>query len=271
MPKIKVNDIEIYYESHGKGKPLVLITGFNGDHLIWQNIIDAYAKDYQVIVFDNRGSGQASAPDVPYSIDMMAQDAAGLCEALSIEKAYFIGLSMGGAILQSLIKKRPGLVKAAVLNNTFYKIQERFAFYTKACNELRQTQNLTPELREFMIKVGMTWGFSNKFMANDEAMRVGVEMSLANPYPISDIGYKNQLAALLGFDSSKWLKDFNVPCFVIGSDDDAIVTVEHFRELAERIPNAEYFEFNKVGHLPHIEKPEEYNEKVMAFFRKHPM
>jgi len=271
MPKIKVNDIEIYYESYGQGTPLVLITGFNGDHLLWQNVIETYAKNYQVIVFDNRGSGQTSAPDMLYSIEMMAQDVAGLCEALSIQKAYFIGISMGGAILQTLAKNKPDLVKAAVFNNTFFKIQQRFAYYAKACRELLLSQTCTPELKDFLTKVGMTWGFSNEFIGNEEIMRVGVEMSLANPHPITPIGYKNQLTALLNFDSSKWLKDLNLPCLVIGANDDSIVTVDHFREFAEKISNAEYYEFDKVGHLPHIEKPVEYNEKVMTFFRKHPM
>jgi pimeloyl-ACP methyl ester carboxylesterase len=58
MPKININDVSLYYESYGSGAPIVFITGFNTDHLIWQNIIETYAKNFRVIVFDNRGAGE---------------------------------------------------------------------------------------------------------------------------------------------------------------------------------------------------------------------
>lgn len=57
MSIIKVNDINLYYESHGQGEVLVLISGFSGDHTAWQDVIEHYSKHYQVIVFDNRGIG----------------------------------------------------------------------------------------------------------------------------------------------------------------------------------------------------------------------
>jgi len=70
MPKAKVNDINLYYEIHGKGEPIFFIAGFNSDHTVWTNIIDHYAQTHQVIVMDNRGSGKSDCPDAPYTIEM---------------------------------------------------------------------------------------------------------------------------------------------------------------------------------------------------------
>ncbi|BCD92543.1 hypothetical protein fh0823_26820 [Francisella halioticida] len=63
MPKVKVNDINIYYEIRGEGYPLVLISGFGADHITWGKFADKLALKYKIILFDNRGSGQTDCPD----------------------------------------------------------------------------------------------------------------------------------------------------------------------------------------------------------------
>jgi len=89
MPKIKANNINLYYEIHGQGQPVVFVAGFSGDHTAWQNLIADYAKNYQVVVFDNRGIGQSDCPDYPYTIEMMADDAIGLVKALQLGGSFY--------------------------------------------------------------------------------------------------------------------------------------------------------------------------------------
>jgi hypothetical protein len=84
MPTIRVNDIDMYYEIHGAGEPVVLIAGLNSDHTMYRGILPELAAKYQIIVFDNRGVGQTDKPDIPYTIDMMAGDAAGLLQISGI-------------------------------------------------------------------------------------------------------------------------------------------------------------------------------------------
>lgn len=98
MPKVNVGDINMYYEVHGEGEPLLLITGLGRDLTIWILQTREFSKKYQLMVFDNRGVGRTDAPDVPYSIEMMADDTAGLLDVLGIERAHILGLSMGGFI-----------------------------------------------------------------------------------------------------------------------------------------------------------------------------
>jgi len=83
MPTVKVNDITKYYEIHGEGEPMVLIAGLNSDHTLYQKvgITPRLAERYQVVAFDNRGVGQTDKPDIPYTIEMMAEDTAGLLNA----------------------------------------------------------------------------------------------------------------------------------------------------------------------------------------------
>ncbi|MEW6426296.1 MAG: alpha/beta hydrolase, partial [Bacillota bacterium] len=76
--KINVNGINLYCEIHGSGEPLLLIEGFGYSSWMWYRQVPELSKHYQLIVFDNRGVGESDKPDVPYSIEMMADDAAGL-------------------------------------------------------------------------------------------------------------------------------------------------------------------------------------------------
>ncbi len=102
MPLITANNISIYYEIHGEGEPLILISGMGGDRTFWQSSIGPLSKCYKVIVFDTRGIGKTDAPTAPYSMEMFADDLAGLMEGLQIEKAHILGFSMGGNIAQFL-------------------------------------------------------------------------------------------------------------------------------------------------------------------------
>jgi pimeloyl-ACP methyl ester carboxylesterase len=98
MPTVKVGDINMYYEIHGQGEPLLLIMGLGSDLTGWMFQTPEFSKRYAVIAFDNRGVGRTDAPDMPYSVRMMADDAIGLMDVLGIDKAHILGLSMGGFI-----------------------------------------------------------------------------------------------------------------------------------------------------------------------------
>lgn len=263
MPKANVNGINLNYEIHGKGEPIVFITGFNGDRTIWSNIVDHYAENYQVIIIDNRGSGESDSPDMPYTIEMMADDTAGLCKALGIDSCHFIGVSMGGAITQMLAFKYPQLVRSATLCNTFTQIDTRFALFAQSRLELFKT-NISPSV---MIQLVLGWCFSSEFLNQEGMVDFIIETSLSKPPATTETGYKNQLHALLAFNSESWVNQIKVPCLVIGSDQDMIVSEEHMRNMANQIPNALYHCFKGAGHLPHIEQTDAFNEVVRQFLR----
>ena len=93
MPMVKVNDINMYYETHGEGEALILISGNGAESSQWKDMIPTFSKNYKVIPFDNRGAGRTDRPNMEYSMDMMANDVIGLMDALAIEKAHILGAS----------------------------------------------------------------------------------------------------------------------------------------------------------------------------------
>ncbi len=122
MPTIAVNDIQMYYEIHGKGKPLVLIGGLSIDLSDLESISHWLAQNYQVLVFDNRGAGRTEKPDIPYSIEMMAQDTEALLGALAIERASILGISMGGRIALEFALQHPESVEKLLLVSTSARV-----------------------------------------------------------------------------------------------------------------------------------------------------
>src|SRR5438552_12998281 len=102
MPIVAANGIELYCTETGAGEPLVLVMGFGGDHLSWGFQLSTLSAKYRVVAFDNRGSGRSSAPDVPYTTRLMADDTIALMDRLGIDRAHVLGVSLGGMIAQEL-------------------------------------------------------------------------------------------------------------------------------------------------------------------------
>ena len=118
MPKVKVNDVQLYHEVHGQGEPLVLIMGLGANTSGWDMQIPALSREFQVVAFDNRGSGRSDKPPTPYSMRLFADDTAGLMDTLGIASAHVYGQSMGGLIAQELALSYPQRVRTLVLGST---------------------------------------------------------------------------------------------------------------------------------------------------------
>jgi 3-oxoadipate enol-lactonase len=119
MPFLQVNDIELYYESHGAGDPLVLIGGLGLAVSEMRPLLKAFDEaGYRVIAADNRGAGRSAKPPGPYTIRQMAGDVAGVATRLGVERAHVLGISMGGRIALALALDHPKLVDHLVLTST---------------------------------------------------------------------------------------------------------------------------------------------------------
>lgn len=119
MPTVKVNDINMYYEQHGEGEPLVLINGLGNDITVFMPIVLRLSQQYRVLAFDNRGAGRTDKPDIPYTIEMMAGDTAALMDAAGINQAHILGISMGGRIAMALALEHPEKVMSLALVSTY--------------------------------------------------------------------------------------------------------------------------------------------------------
>jgi 3-oxoadipate enol-lactonase len=262
MPKVKINDINLYYEIHGQGEPLVLISGFSADHLLWGFVLEYLTPYYQVLVFDNRGAGQTDVPEGPYSIEQMAQDIEALCQHVGFENAHFVGNSMGGYLVQMIAYHYPSLVKSVVISNSAMITHSCFHIYAAAQLELLKL-NASPEA---LIKASCAWAFSYNFLSQSNQLDNLMQLRLSNPYPFTIRGYEGQYAALDGFDSRSWANKIAVPTLVISSDQDIILPASLAQELLYKISGAQHYCFENCGHLPYVESPEKFSSVIKEFF-----
>jgi pimeloyl-ACP methyl ester carboxylesterase len=125
MPTVKVNDISMNYEIHGQGEPLVLIGGLGTDISVHRKMIRELSDKCRVLAFDNRGAGLTDKPDIPYTIEMMADDTAALMASAGIERANVLGISLGGRIAMALALRHPHRVNKLILTSTFASQPEK--------------------------------------------------------------------------------------------------------------------------------------------------
>src|SRR5437899_862801 len=210
MPIVHVNGIDLYYEIHGRGSPVVLVAGFSTDHRAWDAVLPIYADRHQVIVFDNRGIGQSSCPGAPYTADMMAADTVGLIRSLGLASAHFVGHSFGGCIVQAIVRRHADAVRSAVISCSFLKANARLAQYGRLRIEMQRAATPDPIVGRFMSLLC----FSNAFLAPPG---VADQLAEAGPHPISEVGLNGQLHAVLAFDSRAWISDLRCPPLLIGA------------------------------------------------------
>jgi len=267
MSTAKVGDINIYYEIHGKGEPLVLIYGYIGHSGLWFRQIPILAKKYRVIAFDNRGVGRSDKPNIPYTMAMMAGDVAGLLDTIGIDAAHIFGISMGGMIAQHFALNYPQRVISLILGCT-------------TCGGVHSTQPKPESLAAFsdferlkktpeeFVRQLMPFCFSQEFI-NKNPDIIDKRVAKQLEYPAPPHGATRQAEAILGHDTYELLPKIKLPTLVIAGGSDRLIPVENSRLLASKIPTAELVIIKGAGHEFFIEDAEEANKKVLSFLGRH--
>lgn len=267
MPEVRVADINIYYETHGDGEPLVLMMGLGGGSSLWWRQVEFFSEEYRVVVYDSRGVGRSDKPDIPYSMDMMVGDAAGLMESLGITSAHVYGVSMGGMVAQELALRYPKLVSSLILGATTCGGSHALMPSQEILQKLFGIMTLS---RDEAVKVSTSVTFSAGFIERHprkikEWLIKGAE-SLPSP-----TGYKRQAEAAAGFDTYDRLRQISVPTLILAGTADQLIPAENSRILASRIPSAELVLFDGAGHGYLWEAEEEANRTVWDFLHQHPV
>ncbi|MFX1276549.1 MAG: alpha/beta fold hydrolase [Promethearchaeota archaeon] len=265
MPMIKVNDINMYYEIHGKGFPFVMIMGLSANSDWWATeIIENFAKYYKVIIFDNRDAGQTDISDQPYTIKLFADDTAALMDALNIEKAHVMGCSMGGMIAQELYLNYPEKVEKLVLGCTNCGGSKQIL----ASQDVLEVLGSAPEdqTREEFIDDTIPLLFTEKFI-NDEPEFIENYKKLLLKHPMEPDAFKRQVGAIMGFNSFRRLKNINVPTLVVHGKEDRLIPAENAGILAEKIPNAKVVLFDDAAHSFFEPEPELVFNTIVEFLQ----
>lgn len=261
---IRANGQKLYFEVHGEGPPLVLVMGIGYDATLWTLAqVPALGQMFQVVIFDNRDVGRSSTASGPYTIADMADDVAALMDALDIERAHLLGLSMGGMIAQEFALRHAARLHRLVLSGCG-AAPARVAFDPiRTWNWVKATD----KTGEVFACQQFTWLFSNAFLRNREAVQQTVSVLTSNPNPVGPEAYNRQAEAYLRYDALDRLADLRSPTLVIVGEQDLLTPPWICREVADRIPGSRFEIIKGAGssHVVPIERPDDFNRLVTTF------
>jgi len=233
MPEKRIGAINIYYEVHGEGEPLVLIPDLSNDISEYEGIIGRLSTKYMVVAGDNRGAGRTDKPYMPYSIEMMSDDTAGLLSALGIKEAHIVGVSMGGRIAAALTLRHPEQVRSLILVSTALKRQA------------------TPTWASRMLGL---------------ALRIPMWRERTSRYPQPYYAVVRQREASRNFDCMRRLQEIQVPTLILHGRRDRIAPYELAEEMHAGIKGSKMITFSG-GHLFLFFQPQRFAEAILEFLQ----
>ena len=268
LPKVKVNGIEVYYEVHGEGSPLVLINGYTASSEGWQpELLNELSKHHKIITCDNRGTGRSDKPSERYSIKTMADDIAGLLDNLNISKTHVFGISMGGTIAQELALNHKEKVTSLTLCSTFCGGKK--SVFSAEVNEVffdNLSKGMFPDVsQEGLLEFALTLAYSPNYL---KAHRDEIYSNMsARKYPTPPETWVRHAQAIADFDVYDRLPEISVPTLLLHGGDDIFVPPINSRIIQWRINGSKRVVLENVGHNLHIEAREKFVTLMLDFMK----
>ena len=249
----------LYYERHGAGEPLLLITGWTISAAVFEPVLDRYAEHFECIVYDHRGSARSKGAP-PATMAALADDAAKLLTALHVPHAHVYGLSMGGMVAQEIALRHPGRVRGLVLGGTtpggpFAPRLGAREVYSLARGGLAERGIRAPLL------------FSAAFR-REQPERVRELLRCFKAHRSSVKAIAAQTLASARFASTLPLDRLRAPTLVMHGERDRLVPLAASKLLAARIPDAELVVVPGAGHAYALEAPERSLELLLDWFER---
>src|ERR1700716_1188755 len=253
MPKINRNGVNIHYEVHGDGPPLLLPHGYSSTSGMWQGQIEALSKHHKLVLWDMRGHGQSDYPDDPaaYSEALTVGDIAALLDQVGEKKAVIGGLSLGGYMSLAFYRAYPHRVRALLIIDTRPRFKK-------------------DDAREVWNKRAHDTG--------DRFDREGLEVLKSGSRERSSVTHRDASGlarAARGMLTRRdarvieSLPDIKVPSLVVvGADDTPFLAASDY--MAAKIPGAGKVVIPAAGHAANIDQPQAFIDAVLPFLDRIP-
>jgi pimeloyl-ACP methyl ester carboxylesterase len=273
MSFANIRDIKLSYRIYGEGFPVIFIHGYGAKKEIWKPQVAEISKNYRVVTFDLRGTGESDRPNIPYTMKMMAEDVNELAEFLNIKKVHIIGRSFGGMIAQNFALLYPEKIDKLVLIATNYGRMDTEWVEIPKNGRLEEIENLKRDpLKAFKQK--SKWLFHLKFRREMEgnptkrfyeifSMEDLIKESMINPSRPQDI--INQAEAMKTHYTFDKLGKIRHKTLLIAASHDRQTPVSVMEEMNKKIPNSELKIIYEAGHFMTLSRASEVNKIILDF------
>jgi len=259
VARIRVGDIDLYYEMSGQGESLIFIHGLGSSSRDWEYQVAYFDDSFKTLVFDLRGHGRSDKPAGPYSMQLLAQDTAALIKELKLEPVYLVGISLGGMVALQLALDSPELVKSLVLVNTVSEVpvrtlKERFEL------KLRLTVAALLGMR-YLGKLLAKRLFPK---SSQQSIRELFVERWAENDPAS---YRAALQAVIGWSVTDKLDKLDIPLLVVAAEHDYI-PLSAKASIVDLVKNAELLVIKDSRHGTPVDQPEVFNRALSDFLAR---
>ena len=253
MPTVRVNDTEIYYESHGaeENPTIVFAHGRGGNTLSWWQQVSFFSEQYRCIAFDQRGWGRSPANDISRSREYFAYDLASLLDYLKIDETFLVSQSMGGFSCLGFALNHPNRTCGLVLGDTTGGVAT-----VGTLSELKKT-NPPPD--------GPARSLSQSFIKNNPGKAfLYQQINDLNP-PRGDDGIVSGFRREDGPNCESF-SHWDIPTLLIVGEEDVIFPPSVIAEVQKSIPGSRMEIVTGAAHSVHFEKPAVFNRLVDDMF-----
>jgi pimeloyl-ACP methyl ester carboxylesterase len=235
--------VDLAYEEHGAGIPLMLVHGFPLNRSIWRPLLPLLESKFRLILPDLRGFGQSPAPEGAYSMRLLAEDLRALLDTLKIDRVVLAGHSMGGYVSLAFAQAYPHRLAGLAL------------IATQAAADSPEVRASREKSIEELKRRGL------KPLADTLAPRLTCQPALVKPLRelILKANPHGVIGALKGMaerpNAQEWLSTIIVPTVVIAGSEDIIIPIERPRLMTQLLGRAWLVEVNDAAHMPMMEQP----------------
>lgn len=266
-------NITIYYQVIESLKPdastCMLIGGLTRDHTIWRKITPILQKNHQVILLDNRDSGQSSAMAVPYDISDMAEDASELLAHLNLPPIHLVGHSMGGFMAMHIAAKYPEFINTLTLCSTSEKQVEPAKAYLKTrITHIDNQGDDANTASETDIRAMLPKLYLEKNLKQPGFIEEVIAHEAANPHPQSANSFKRQAIACMNHDAREYIKDIACKTLIITGKEDPYYSPKIAHNMASQISDVHVCIINDAAHMIQVEQPEAFCQALICFLSK---
>jgi len=256
--KIKTNGIETHYTIEGEGPWLAMSHSLACNLSMWDEQVKLLARRFKVLRYDTRGHGESGAPQGPYTLEQLADDAKALFDALGVKRPHWVGLSMGGMIGQVFALKYPGVFQSMVLADTTSRYPPNAAQTWDERVRTARAQGMGG-IVEGTLGRWFTEGYRQAHKDVMERIAGGIRAT-----PVE--GYAGCCGAISKMDALDRLKEIDCPTLVIVGEQDQGTTPAAAKQIQENIKGAELVIIPSAAHLSNVEQAEAFNGALASFY-----
>jgi pimeloyl-ACP methyl ester carboxylesterase len=264
MPHAAVSGRKVYYELHGEdsGTPLVLVMGLGGSCRGWLPLqVPEFSRQRRVLIYDARGVGQTDDPGGPFTTADLADDLAGLLDALGLRRVDVLGAFLGGMTAQEFALRHPLRLDRLVLVGSYARPDAKRRMLIEKWREMARTDtSLAIQVRERLL-----WTLEDDTMEVTDLIDTMVDFFTRDGAPVPNALFVRQCDACLGHDARDRLRNVHARTLVLCGRHDQLTPPKFQRELADEIPDARLVTLSFGAHLVMAESAQRFNQIVLQF------